>query len=76
MDSSVTELFFSLCVRTLHIPSFTGQQIRTLFLPHCHKGQSQIWKDTFTFQEYFLAINVFIMSKLDICSFDYLGHPI
>ena len=59
MDTSVTELFFSLCVRTLRIPSFTGQEVRTL-LPHCLKGQLQIWKDSFTFQEYFLAINVFI----------------
>lgn len=50
MDNSVTELFFSLCVRTLHFPSLTGQEIRTLFLPHCLKGQSQIWKDTFLFK--------------------------
>lgn len=52
-DSSVTELFSSLCVRTLHIPSFTGQEIRTLSLPHCLKGQSQIWKDTFHFSRIF-----------------------
>jgi len=75
MDTSVKELFFSLCVRTLHIPSFTGQEIRTLFLSHCLKGQSQIWKDTFPFQECFLAINIFIHFQVGYLHLWLFGAP-